>query len=595
MRPHEESSWTLGVDLDDRRAALQGLPMEVRGQLRGALSGFLFDREAVAEELNLAATVSDSALLVAAYERHGRAAFGKLRGHFVAVIEDRAAGHVHLARDPLGHHPLFFARQAGAIFFAADLQTLFRAGVPRRFNRRVMADHLCHRWLDVAETFFEGVSRVPPGSTATIAAGRVVVARHWHPAPQGEPIRWVTDDVEPLFERAIDRAVDRCLSLGRAGIFLSGGLDSVATAAIAVDRAAHQRLPRPMALSLGFPTPECDETRVQRGVARDLNLEQILCPFGDAVGPRGLLAPALELNEGLWSPLINRWEPAYLHLADEGRRAGVEVILTGSGGDEWLTVTPSLSADLIRSLDVRSLAQFMGAWGRSSQQSSLRVMRNSLWRFGLRPLGGAAIYHTSPRTWRDRQLRRMLASDPSWVAPDASLRSEQRDAYETSLRPPGEPDGFYLQEVRSGVEHALMTMEREELCQMEQRAGVRFAHPFWDADLVDLLFRTPPARLVKDGRSKGLVRTTVARRFPEFGFERQQKLGATSFSRQLFRAEGPGLVDGMGALRTLGELGVIDADAARTFMQTALQDNRADLFRVWDVLNLEKWARLQVN
>jgi hypothetical protein len=82
-----------------------------------------------------------------------------------------------------------------------------------------------------------------------------------------------------------------------------------------------------------FPTEETNEAREQEAVAGVLGLPQTLLPFADAVGRPGLLSQAIRLNARVSSPLINRWQPAYAALAAVGRDAGVEVILTGSGGD----------------------------------------------------------------------------------------------------------------------------------------------------------------------------------------------------------------------------------------------------------------------
>ena len=50
----------------------------------------------------------------------------------------------------------------------------------------------------------------------------------------------------------------------------------------------------------------------------------------------------------------------------------MQTILTGQGGDEWLTVTPYLSADLMRRGAFVELAQFFGMLRRSFQLPRLR-------------------------------------------------------------------------------------------------------------------------------------------------------------------------------------------------------------------------------
>ena len=53
--------------------------------------------------------------------------------------------------------------------------------------------------------------------------------------------------------------------------------------------------------------------------------------------------------------MANMWNGGYEPLARRGAERGCSVILTGMGGDEWLTVSPYLAADLMKALDVRAL------------------------------------------------------------------------------------------------------------------------------------------------------------------------------------------------------------------------------------------------
>ena len=125
-----------------------------------------------------------------------------------------------------------------------------------------------NRWPDPHETFFKAVRRVPPGMRAVLSKGRLQFDRYWDPAPVGRPLQWLTPEEASGFDDVFERAVKRCLCHGQAGIFLSGGLDSISVAAVAADcaRASGQSLP--LALSLGFPDPECNEQERQAAVAR---------------------------------------------------------------------------------------------------------------------------------------------------------------------------------------------------------------------------------------------------------------------------------------------------------------------------------------
>jgi len=389
--------------------------------------------------------------------------------------------------------------------------------------------------------------------------------------------------------------VDRCLSLGQPGVFLSGGLDSISIAAVTADRCTRLGRAAPYALSLAFPTPETDETREQTAVARALSMPQRLLPFDEAVGPRGLLGQAIELNEHLSAPLLNRWEPAYGELARRGRTLGVDVVLSGTGGDEWLSVTPLLAADLVRRGDIRRFVNFVRAWQRSYHYPTLRLYRNALWQFGARPLVSQQFRAAMPEAWKRRRLRKHLAAAPPWVAPDPAVRRAQLARLEAEITAPVPSDGFYVRELRESLRHPLVSLEREERFELGRLNGIRYAQPFWDPDLVDMLMRTRPEHLNRDGRSKGLVRQTVAARVPGLDLDRQIKRAGTSFSRALIASEGRALMARVGKPTALADLGIVDGPQAWAFAGRALDSQGEDLYRVWNLLNVEYWVRSRVH
>jgi len=136
-------------------------------------------------------------------------------------------------------------------------------------------------------------------------------------------------------------------------------------------------------------------------------------------------------------------------------------------------------------------------------------------------------------------------------------------------------------------------MEAEEYFEQGRRLGVRILHPYWDSDLVDLLYRTPPHVLSQGGRAKGLVRATIARRFPNLGFERQKKVHATNFYWRTMQAEGPAAWNTLGnRATTLERLGVLDAKLHMATMEDLFAGKRPqESYRIWNTLHLEGWAR----
>jgi asparagine synthase (glutamine-hydrolysing) len=566
--------------------------------------GWLYNRAELRDRFaaSSAPGASDADLILRAYLRWDEDVLNHVKGVFALLIWDKRRNALLCARDPLGIYPLFYADAGRELLFSTSIEALVRhPRVSDTVNRAALADHLCARWPKQEETFFEAVYRVPLGHALRVRGTGRDQYRYWDTTLPEIPINdprtpWITEDELEQFDELLDQTVNRHLQLGRAGIFLSGGLDSVSIAAVAADNSRRSGLPPPLALSLVFPTPETNEEDVQRGVSSSLGLPHKLMPLDEAAGPQGLLGSAMEMSSTWPVPLQNPWSVTYQNLGLEGKRQGCRVVLSGQGGDEWLIVGPYYAADLLGARDFKGLYQLYKTHTRSFRLSRLYLMRNLLWKFGARPqLGKAArtiLRREAPGILRQRRRWVISRSTPDWVAPDSMLRQElfERGEQELSSRP--EPQSFYHSMGRQPIESSVISMSMEEQFESGRRIGLLQLMPYWDPEVIDFLTRVPPALLNQDGLSKALVRQTLHRRFPNLGFERQKKVRAFGFYRAAQLDEGPRLWKSVGGAQALADLGIVDAQALNSHISNLFSDAQPQFtYRIKEILMLEAWLR----
>ena len=435
------------------------------------------------------------------------------------------------ARDPLGLHPLFWAQGGGRLHVASSFTALRRhPDVADELDREVLAEFIAFRFLDAHETVVRAIRRVPPGHVLRVAGGPTATTRYWHPGPRN-PEDWVTEDRLEEFDALFARAIDRSLATGRAGHLPQRGPGLRERRRTRRPARGRRRDGAPVGALARLPG-----RRVERGgrPARRRRPARAAPAHAGAGGggraPRGDSARRCEASPSYPAPLTNYWTPAYERLARDGGARGCQVILTGTGGDEWLGVTPYYAADLLRRGDVRGLVRLWANLQRSYPVPRALIARNLLWRFGARDLLAAqavrALRRAAPGLLRRRRLERLDGRTPAWLAPEASLR---RTLDERALAALPEPrtKGLYWRELDEALDHPLTSLEVEETYETGRRSGVPVVPPFWDADLISFLVRTPPELLNRGGRSKGVVRDMVARQVPGFGFERQRKVSAS--------------------------------------------------------------------
>lgn len=608
----EAAGWLVTLPL--RGALVPGIRASSGGEIPTASSlasctaifnGLLYNRRDLEHELEASPEMTESELLVRAYLQWGEDCANRVEGIYSFMVADQRHDKVMCVRDRLGTFPLFYTQRSEELLLSNSVDALInQPGVSRELNRAALADQISHRFPDLQETAYLHIKRIPPGYMLTEVRGTRKVFRYWEPVPPGRPIEYLPPEEAIHFEEVLDRTVNRFLNFGPAGIFLSGGLDSVSVAAAALETSRRREYPVPLALSLGFPGTEANEQPIQKGVAQDLGIPQILEPFHSAIGCDSVLTAALELSRTWPVPLLSPWVPAYHTLARAGKERGCKVVLTGGGGDEWLCVSPRFAADLIRRCDIPGLHRMWTALRRSYSISSRHAAMSLFWRHGFRvilkdlwstslvrrSLMAAAAHFASNRVEAGRQERFDRATFP-WIAPDPVLRRELRRRWETSVSYP-KSSSYYRHDLHLSLDHAGYAIETEEVYENGRRAGVRILRPYWDAELVTFLTRTSPHVLNSGGRTKSVVRQSLARRFPNLGFAQQKKVDASRFFfAEVIRGFKPAW-EALGGVPALTELGIVEPQAVKSSLQSVLTlEPDSEAYRVWDVLKLEAWLK----
>jgi asparagine synthase (glutamine-hydrolysing) len=536
---------------------------------------------------------SASETVLAVVRREGVGGLGRLRGPFAVFVYEPHAHRLTVARDHVGQQPLYAARIGERwLFSGSPVALAAQPGVGAAPDAVALSEYLCGWYPAVESSGYRGIDRVAPATRLTIDRRAVTSQRYWDPSPDDRAIEWLDERGLDRFDEVFTQAVERCTRGSAAAVFLSGGVDSIAVAAAATDVLRRREASTPYALSLAFPDGAANEEAVQTGVARGLDLAQSIVPFDNAIGRAGLIPRALEMA-GAWPvPMWNIWAPAYEHLAQLGVRHGRRTILTGRGGDEWLTVTPYLAADLLRRGDVAGLCRVLQMRQRSLGLDGLRASARLFWLTAGRPLASAALDTVAPRAWHRRRRERLLAERPDWVAPDPAVRHAMDERIDGWMAPARPAQGFYVREMRTALLHPAVTQDLEETQEFGRRLGVQMLHPFWDVDLIELLYRTPPHLLMHDGQSKWLLRRRLAQRLPGLGLERRGKVSARGVFRGIMRQQTAAAWDRLGGVRGLVDIGVVKATGVQSALPALLGVGSAShTGRIWQLLTLETWVR----
>jgi asparagine synthase (glutamine-hydrolysing) len=290
-------------------------------------------------------TQSDTEVLVHGYEEWGEDLVQRLNGMFAFAIHDPRRDSVFLARDRMGIKPLHYAIDGDRLVFASELKALLRDPALRKgIDPAALDDYLAYEFVPSPGSIVRGIKKLEPGHTLTwsVAESTHKVRRYWSPRLNVDGAgrrgidrrRSLEDDCEQLRSVLRESVRKELISDVPLGVFLSGGIDSSAVAAMMTRLGGEVK-----SFSVGFADRSFDESAHARLVAKHLGTEH----HELTLEPDMLLDLVPRLPDLLDEPLGDASIiPTYL--LSEFTRRHVKVALGGDGGDELFAGYPTLQA-----------------------------------------------------------------------------------------------------------------------------------------------------------------------------------------------------------------------------------------------------------
>jgi asparagine synthase (glutamine-hydrolysing) len=458
------------------------------------------------------AACSDPALLFRALSAWEEGAITRLRGDFAFALWDRERQRLLLARDFLGQKPLHFHSGNGFFAFASMPKGLHGLQeVDRTVDLRGLANFLALLPEDDQTTFFEGVSKVPPGHFMIVTPEGIRSERYWQPPLRLLRLKKREDYVEALrscFDAAVAarlRDTDR-----EVAAHLSGGLDSGSVAATAAGIIgskggkvlAFTSAPREDFRACTSAETIFDECQLAGATAAfHPNIEHVLVRAGSA-SPLANLDRVVSLYDRPILSLVNLvWLEAIYEAA---QRRGIRVLLSGARGNVGFSYSGmTLLPALLRQGRILHLAQ-----------EGYALHRN-----GMR-LGSIAAQTLGPFLpkpfWNLLQRARNRHGDVSQYTAlrlgavqrfNLAARAEEFER-ELGSRPAANSLAARLW-ILKGVDYG--NYNKGVLAGW----GIEHRDPTADQDLIELCLSIPDEHYLVDGVTRHLAREAMSERLPE--------------------------------------------------------------------------------
>ena len=275
-------------------------------------------------------THSDTETIIHLYEEYGADCVKHLRGMFAFAIWDARRKRLFIARDRLGIKPLYYKLTSDQIVWGSEIKVVLASSETQpEFERTGLPEFLAFGYLSSERTFYRGIRKLMPGHWMEVnPSGQINIEKYWDlPVTDNEPPQPEAYYIQK-YRRMLEEAVSsHLMSDVPLGVFLSGGVDSSAVAALMTKI----RQSPVETFSVGYAEDAYSELPYARIVAKHLNSQhhEVLVSEQDFFEA----LPHLIWHED--EPLV--WPSSVaLYFVAKLAQERVKVVLTGEGADETL-------------------------------------------------------------------------------------------------------------------------------------------------------------------------------------------------------------------------------------------------------------------
>lgn len=528
------------------------------------------------------ATHCDTETIIELYKENGRDCVNDLRGMFAFAIWDNAKKQLFLARDRFGVKPLYYVHSAdGSLYFASEIKALFEAGaVKPEINYNALPDQLANHGTSGDETLFAGVRRLPPGHTMVWHNGRIDIKEYWdlsfEPKDDSRSDAEYIEEWRDAFRRSVELRLMADVPLG---MFLSGGIDSSAIAAMMAELVDD----RIKTFSVGFREREANELEYARLVAAKFGTDH----HEIVISPDQFFE---KLPDLVWheDEPIGFLASIPLYFVSKLAAEHVKVVLTGEGSDETLagygryqktvdllsygekyeSVTPSFIRNAVRG-GVATLPSSMNRklsrtfLSRDSDIESLFFDN-----FGVFP-------REMQLRLFSKETRSMIADPHPYTIQNALIaKCDADDAL----------DKLLYADTKTYLHELLMKQD-----QMSMAASIESRVPFLDHKLVELAAKMPREMKLRNRTTKWILRESMKGILPPEIVDRP-KMGFPVPIGQWFRTTHKQIVDEYVLGTRARSRNIFNAD----FVKRLVAEHNAGINhdeRLWTLVNFEIWQR----
>lgn len=462
---------------------------------------------------SLDSPITDSQLILAAYQKWDKVCVDHLLGDFAFAIWDKRHRKLFVARDHMGLRPFYYYSSEHLFVFASAANAIAQvSNVSTSINEGRVADFLIQELegINKTSTFFENIYRMPPAHFGLVEKNKISFHRYWKPDPETSLQLSSDDEYADALEEALSLAISARLRSHRpTSSMLSGGVDSSTIAGLArkINQESGGGLFRTYS-GVSDDMSGCVESGYIKQVIDQGGLDPVLLSPSEV---KNYSSEIERISRIVENPFDESW--TILHLIFlSAREHGNIAVMDGMGGDLVAGISPSYPSYLLR----------QGEIGKAFRE--INAVRINFWE---RDMGWVKAYTQAVRPvivphflrrlrayFRTNNLKDADYKD-SMLSEDFANRVDLSDRW---IEYRGQRTSGFCPSLRHAhaelITVPFQTAAIERYTRLASYCGVESRQPFFDKRVVELCLRLPWQQKAQNGYLKYCLRNVLQRVAP---------------------------------------------------------------------------------
>jgi len=543
---------------------------DLQGKFHIIYNGEVYNFKSLREELESLGysfkSNTDTEVILYSYIQWREGCLEKFNGMFAFVIYDSENKSLFLARDRVGIKPLYyyFDKKNKKIMFSSEIPPLLRHEIDISPNKKIIKDFLLYNITDhTEETFFEGIKKIPRGCYATFDLKRCEMdIKEWYNIKYSLKFAGTYEKAISKFRDLMMDSVNiRLISDVPVGTCLSGGIDS-STIACLIGRS--RKIKTFSAVYEGF---ERDESKYISIVSEKMGMEN----YRAQPTPERLKKDLLKIVKLIGEPFPSASIYAQNCVQELAKKNGVTVVLDGQGADELLAgyhyFIGFYLSSLLKSFKIKRFSS-----------ECLNLIKGKNYKIAIQFL----LYLMLP--YIAKKYIFLHESILSSELKNDSVASTEYFRKFSNCSTLGQSLEFHL---LYRLEQLLKWEDRNSMGnQTESRV------PFLDYRIIEFVSGLPDDFIIREGKTKALLREAMIDIVPIEILERRDKIGYETPDAHWLKTEGfRELMDDWFLRNEPLCREYVDVKKLRQLMKEHVYKNKNHARNLWKAIFLEAWLK----